>query len=61
MIRNAELCVELSILPFGLAKTQSFSNVITWFSSYVERLAAFPTPKTYGDQRKFTQVLKEIL
>jgi len=60
-IRNAQLCKELRLWPFGLAETQGVSDVVSWFSSYVDRLCESPLPETPEDERQFTSVLESIL
>lgn len=60
-IRNAQLCKELMLLPFGLAKTRGVRQVIEWFSSYVDIVADCPTPETAGDEKQFTALLANIL
>lgn len=60
-IRNAQLCKELQLLPFGLSETRGISKVVTWFSSYVDRLAEVPEPEDEAQQARFTALLGSIL
>ncbi|CAJ1348750.1 unnamed protein product, partial [Effrenium voratum] len=58
-IRNAQLCKELLLLPFGLAETAGVRKVVECFSSYVDWLSEFPAPSK--DDAAFTELLKQIL
>jgi len=60
-IRNAQLCKELTVLPFGLAETTGVHDVVSWFSRYVDMLAESAEPETAGDDQQFTRMLNEIL
>ena len=60
-IRNAQLCKELLLLPFGLAQTQGIGRVVNCFSSYVDWLAAFPVPRQASHDEDFTKLLEQIL
>jgi len=60
-IRNAQLCTELHLLPFGLAKTKGVLDVVSSFSSYVDSLEEFPQPETSEDDQRFTMLLEDIL
>ena len=60
-IRNAQLCKELLLLPFGLAQTEGVGRVVSCFSSYVDWLSAFPVPKESSHDEEFTKLLEQIL
>eukprot|EP00928_Gymnodinium_smaydae_P012587 TRINITY_DN14567_c0_g3_i1.p1 TRINITY_DN14567_c0_g3~~TRINITY_DN14567_c0_g3_i1.p1 ORF type:complete len:444 (+),score=89.89 TRINITY_DN14567_c0_g3_i1:40-1371(+) len=60
-IRNAQLCKELCLLPFGLAETQGISKVVSCFSSYVDDLAESPAPSSEDDTEGFAERLRGIL
>ncbi|CAE8619463.1 unnamed protein product, partial [Polarella glacialis] len=60
-IRNAQLCKELLLLPFGLPETRGVQDVVSWFSSYVDWLAEFPPPATENEDEKFRDLLNKIL
>lgn len=60
-IRNAQLCKELQVLPFGLPETRGVSDVISCFSSYTDTLAESPRPKSADDDSRFIQLLRDIL
>ena len=60
-IRNAQLCKELLLLPFGLAQTEGVGRVVECFSSYVDWLSAFPVPQEPKHDEDFTQLLEQIL
>lgn len=60
-IRNAQLCKELKLLPFGLDRTQGVNDVVRCFGSYVDWLDECPPPVTEDADRAFTRLLQEIL
>lgn len=60
-IRNAQLCKELRLLPFGLAEAKGTSDVVSWYSSYVDWLAESPVPQTARQEEEFTALLQRIL
>ena len=60
-IRNAQLCKELLLLPFGLAQTEGVGRVVNCFSSYVDWLSAFPVPQEPRHDSEFTKLLGQIL
>jgi len=60
-VRNAQLCKELQLFPFGLAATVGVSEVVDNFSSYVDALAKSSEPKTLEDDAAFTLLLQSIL
>lgn len=60
-IRNAQLCKELRLLPFGLAETRGVNEVIRCFSSYVDCLAESKQPENPEDDGPFTELLQGIL
>jgi len=60
-IRNAQLCKELKLLPFGLDRTRGVNDVVRAFGSYVDWLAECPPPVTVEADRAFTRLLREIL
>ena len=55
-IRNAQLCKELLLLPFGLAETRGVRKVVDCFSSYVKWLAEWPVPQKKEDGRNRPEV-----
>lgn len=60
-IRNAQLCKELGVLPFGLAETEGVSEIIRGFSGYVDRIAESSVPETAEDDPQFIEMLSDIL
>lgn len=60
-IRNAQLCKELSVLPYGLAQTAGIVEVAQNFGKYVDWLVDSPTPQSTEDGAQFTELLQRIL
>jgi len=60
-VRNAQLCKELRLLPFGLAETAGVSDIVACYSSYVDRLVESPAPIDEESEKRFTEVLRDVL
>eukprot|EP00933_Yihiella_yeosuensis_P076378 TRINITY_DN8610_c0_g1_i1.p1 TRINITY_DN8610_c0_g1~~TRINITY_DN8610_c0_g1_i1.p1 ORF type:complete len:531 (-),score=103.10 TRINITY_DN8610_c0_g1_i1:137-1729(-) len=60
-IRNAQLCKELLLLPFGLPETKGVQDIVSHFSSYVDWLDNLPPPETAEEDKDLTKLLTKIL
>jgi pyruvate dehydrogenase kinase 2/3/4 len=62
-VRNAQLCYELRLLPFGLAETKGVDAVVSDLSSYVDILAQQKEdyPCSPEELETFTELIGKIL
>jgi len=59
-IRLANKAVELENLPCGLSSMPSIMEVRKWYITSFKEIVAFRRPSSLGDDRKFTNLVKEI-